>query len=358
MRQKPTGLIVIIAVMGAGMFGTIMQSLKAGKFAPIYVLHGEELYFIDKISDYIAEHALDTSEKAFNQVTWYGKDVTAKAIIDEARQYPMMAQRRVVIVKEAQVMQDIKDLEHYAMQPSQSTILVICHPFKKIDSRTRFMKEANKNGVVFDAEKLKDAQLPGWVAQFVKDHKASIEPEAIDTLIQLIGNELARLGHAIENLLNAIKDGQPISRQLVLDSIDLSREYNVFELQKALGLKDAYTAQKIVRFFCADIRSHSPIGIIAVLYAYFSKLLIIRSLNTTDPRQAAQAIGLRSDYFAREYIQAARHYSLSELNAVIHILKKYDLYAKGVGRRNSDQASLLEQMIQEVMMPGAATGVM
>ena len=335
--------------MSAKSFQAIFQSLKGGNIAPIYVLHGEELFFIEKISDYIAENVLQPSEKAFNQVIWYGKDVNAKAIADEARQYPMMSQKRVVIIKEAQAMRDLKDLEHYAMQPSPTTVLVICHPFKKVDGRTRFIKEANKNGVVFESRKLGDRDLGNWIQGYVADHKSSIKPDAVDTLIAFVGNDLSRLGHALDNLTVKQGSGQAISRGDVLDSISISREYNIFELQKALGKKDAASVELIVQYFTSNIKAHPMPMVIGTLYSFFSRLLIVRSLNSSNPKAVAQAIGLGSEYFAREYIAAARNYSLAQVTAVIGILNSYDGYSKGISNRSRDGSALLRQMVQEIL---------
>ena len=332
-------------------YGKILGDLKKGQFAPVYVLHGEELFFIDQIVDYIAENALQPAEKAFNQVVWYGKDVDGKMITDEARQYPMMSQRRVIIVKEAQSMSkdDLQSLEVYMSNPTESTILVIAHPHKKVDGRSKFLKEAARTGVVFESKKLRENQMADWIQDQFNARKLGIDPAAIDALIELQGNELSRLKHAFDKLANTLQEGERVTTSLVLDTIGASREYNVFELQRALGQKDHFNAVRIVEFFCGNIKSHPPFMIIGVLYAFYNKLLIVKSLKSASPAQAAKALGYRSEYFVKEYIAAAQHYSVAEISHVIKALRKYDMQLKGLEARGVSHEALLKQMTQEIL---------
>jgi DNA polymerase-3 subunit delta len=331
-----------------------MQNLNAGKFAPVYVLHGEEQYFIDAIADYIAEHALSDSEKVFNQMVCYGKDTSSRDVVDSARQYPMLAQHRVIILKEANTMRDLQDLEPYVARPSESTILVICHPHGKIDGRKALLKTARNTAVVFESKRLYDNQVPSWIERKLKEQGYQIDPAASMTLVEYLGNDLSKVANELGKLLLQLDDGKLITQDHVFDNIGISKEYNVFELQKALGTRDPIAVERILRQFVANMKLNPMPFVTASLYSYFTKLLVVRAMASASDRELGSAIGLRSTYFLKEYRTAAARYPVKELERIISLLKRFDLYSKGVGSRSRNDDELLRDLIGEILYARAA----
>lgn len=334
--------------MASTSFQAIMRDLRADKYAPVYVLHGEESFFIDRIAGYIAGNALSESEKAFNQIVCYGKDVDSRDITDNARQYPMLAQRRVIILKEAQMMRDLYELEAYLARPSESTVLVICHMHKKIDGRTAFARTARKKAVVFESKRLYDNQVPGWIESYLGNLGVRIEPLASMTLVEYLGNHLSKIANELDKLILQIGDEKVISEQHVFDNIGVSKDFNVFELQKALGQRDVVAVERVIKYFVENMRANPFLLIVANLYNYFTRLMIVRSMPRASDKELGNALGLRSNYFLREYRSAAANYTASDLERIIGILRKYDLMSKGVGSRNREDRELLREMIGEL----------
>ncbi|MDX1477907.1 MAG: DNA polymerase III subunit delta [Saprospiraceae bacterium] len=331
-------------------FDTIMKDLKAGNYAPVYLLHGQETYFIDQIASYITEHALSESERVFNQIICYGKEVDSRTITDNARQYPMMAQRRVIILKEAQSMRDLANLEPYLAHPAKSTILVICHMHKTLDGRKTLFKTAKKHAVVFESKRLYDNQVPAWIESFVARHQKQIDPVASLALVEYLGNDLSKISNELDKLMLQLGDQAVITEGDVFDNIGISRDFNVFELQKALGMRDVVKIERIVQHFVANAKSNPLILVVANLFSYFTKVLIARSMAGANDRELGTALGLRSNYFLREYREAARKYTVEDLERIIGILRKYDLHAKGVDNRSRQEGELLRQLIQEIYL--------
>ncbi|MDX1407314.1 MAG: DNA polymerase III subunit delta [Saprospiraceae bacterium] len=336
--------------MPAATFDTIMKDLQAGKFAPVYLLHGEETYFIDQIADVITEHALSDSERVFNLMVCYGKETDSRTITDNARQYPMMSQRRVIILKEAQSMRDLSNLEPYLAHPAESTVLVICHMHKKLDGRKSLYKTANQHGVVFESRRLYDNKVPAWIESFVAQHNKQIEPVASMALVEYLGNDLSKVANELEKLMLQLGDQSLITEGDVFDNIGISRDFNVFELQKAIGKRDIIRIERIVQHFMANMKSSPLILVVANLFSYFSRVLIARSMSGASDRELGTALGLRSNYFLREYREAARNYSIADLEHIITILRKYDLHSKGVDNRSRGDDELLRQLIQEIYL--------
>ena len=328
----------------------ILSKLKKKQYDPVYVLHGEEPYFIDLISDYVAEHVLSESEKAFNQITIYGKaDLDEKAVIDNARQFPMMAQQRVVILKEAQQMRNLKRLDGYIKHPTPSTILVICHKHKKIDGRGAFLKAAKANAVVFESKKLYDNQVIPWIENHLHNQGRRIDPKASHILLEYLGNDLGKIANELSKLLLNIPAQEEISEEHVYENIGISKDYNVFELQKYLGTKDHYRVSRIIRHFIANPKSNPLILVISNLYSFYSKLYVARAMEGSTDQQLAQALGLRSAYFIKDYKVAARNYSLAELETIFGILRDFDLRSKGVNSRGLDPGELMREMAEALL---------
>ena len=247
----------------------ILSEIKSRKYAPVYFLQGEETYYIDLITDYIEQNVLSESEKGFNQVILYGKDVTMAAVLTNARRFPMMAERQVVIVKEAQEIQDLnkdtgsKLLLDYLSNQVPSTVLVFCHKHKNLDKRRELGKKIDKLAITLTTKKSYDNQLPDFVAEYVGEKKISIEDKAILALCEFVGNDLHRLANEIDKLIISLPKGESITQEQVINQVGVSKEYNIFELQRAILTKDSLLANKIVNYFESNTRKNPIIPVVA-----------------------------------------------------------------------------------------------
>jgi DNA polymerase-3 subunit delta len=298
-------------------FNAIIKDLQAGIFAPVYFLQGEEPFFIDTIVEYIEQHALEESQKSFNQLVLYGKDAGLVDIIGAARRYPMMGERQVVIVKEAQEIKEWTKEDkqtlviNYLENPLPSTILVFAHKHKSIDKRTKLGKNLEKHTIFLSTKKIYDNQVPSWIEAFCQSQGLSIDKDAVMLLSENIGNNLNRLGNEIKKLSMNITDGV-ITKKMIEQFIGISKDYNVFELQKAIGARNKGKAMKIVHYFSANPGSNPLVLIIFGLFGYFSKLLIIHHQGASDKNTVARLIGV-NPFFAGEYMAASRNYPLSQV---------------------------------------------
>ncbi len=329
----------------------ILKSLKKGEYEAIYFLHGTEPYFIDMISDYIEDHVLNESEKAFNQTIFYGKDVNHLAIIDTARRFPMMAPRQVVILKEAQDMKSLKELKAYAEKPSETTLLVICHKHKKFNLNSAFGKALKKNALVFESKQLYDNQVPDWIQEYLKTKKLKIDPDASVLIAEYLGTELSKVVNELDKLAINLAPGEVVTKQHIEQNIGISKDYNVFELQKALGLKDVLKANRIVNYFAANPKKNPLPMVTGSLFNFFSKIYMLKSLKNMPDQEILQALGLRSAFFLREYRQAARQYSPADLEKIIDLLKEFDLKSKGVNyiSTGKPEGELLKELVWKIL---------
>jgi len=328
---------------------SVMRDLKNGQYAPIYFLQGEESFYIDQISDYVETHVLDEAQKGFNQVVMYGKDHQVNAVITNARRFPMMSERQVVIVKEAQNLQDLnkeegqKLLLDYIQNPLPSTILVICHKYKSIDKRKALGKKLDKHTVLIDAKKLYDNQVPDWVSGYVKSKGFTIEPKGTQMFADYIGNDLERLSNEIDKVLINFEEKVSITPDIIQKFVGISKEYNVFELQKALQNRDVLKANRIINYFASNPKKNPIIPIIAMLFSFYSKLLTAHTAK--DKSQSGLASVLKvNPYFVKDYLTALRAYSLNQVVNNIHHIKEADLRSKGVGFSGSE-SDILKELI-------------
>lgn len=333
---------------------TVLKDLKQNKYAPVYFLDGDEPYYIDLIADYIEQHALSEADRGFNQMVMYGKDTQVNQVVSNARRFPMMAERQVVLVKEAQELQDLgkadaqKLLESYVQNPLPSTILVLCHKHKSFDKRKALYKALVKNGVVVSTKKLYDNQVPAWIEQFVKSEGHDISPKAVQMLSEFIGNKLERLVNEIRKILINFEGPVTIEDHHVQKFVGVSKEYNVFELQKAISFKDIVKANTIITYFAANPKDHPIIPMIALLYGYFSKLLIVH--HSKDKSEKGLAAQLRiNPYFAKEYIAASRNYSLGKVVSIINYLRQADLQSKGVNSGSATGGEIMKELIFKIL---------
>ncbi|MEQ9427037.1 MAG: DNA polymerase III subunit delta [Cyclobacteriaceae bacterium] len=329
---------------------SVLSDIQKNKFSPIYFLHGDEPYFIDLIVDHIEKNAIEESAKSFNQIVLYGKDVDMNQILTQARRFPMMSERQVVLVKEAQEIRDLAKeagqtlLEGYINQPQASTILVFAHKHKAFDQRKKIAKELNKKAVVVQSKRLYDNQIPDWIKTFIGQRGHSIEEKAAHMLSEYIGNNLERIVNEVDKILINFKEKVYITPDLIEKYVGISKEYNSFELQKALAVRDVYKANLIVNYFGANPKSNPLILTIAFLYTFFTKLLLVHSAN--DQSSGALASQLRiSPFFVKEYITASKNYPKGKVIANIHHLRHADLKSKGVNANNIDNGELLKELI-------------
>lgn len=332
----------------------ILSDIKSDKYAPVYFLQGEEPFYIDLIADYIEKHALSDAEKGFNQVVLYGKDVTMAAILTNARRFPMMAERQVVIVKEAQDIQDLnresgsKLLLDYLSRKVPSTVLVFCHKHKALDRRKELGKKIDQLAVALTTKKLYDNQLPEFVNEYTAERKIPIEDQAIRALCEFVGNDLHRLANEIDKLIISLQPGEAITANHVMNQVGVSKEYNIFELQRAIVQRDHFMANKIVNYFESNTKKNPCIPVVAYLYSFFSKLLAASQTSDKSDKGIASELKV-SPYAARDYSSALRVYQAPKIIDIISSLKDADLKLKGVNTGSSDEGQILRELVWRMM---------
>ncbi len=330
-------------------FETIIADLKQRKFRPIYFLMGDEPYYIDKISDYVAANVLKEEEKAFNQTVLYGKDVDAAAVTNAAKRYPMMAPNQVILVKEAQHIRNVEDLVYYAGTPLKSTILVICYKYKKIDKRKKLYKALEKEGVIFESKKMYDDKLPAWIVQHLKEEGYSIAPPAAMLLSESLGNDLSKIENELQKLIITLPQGKKaIDAAHIEQNIGISKDFNSVELQKALVERNALKAFRIVDYFGHNQKNHPINMIIASMYGFFNKVFMYGMLEDKSSQNVAEKLKVHP-FFVSEYQKAARVFPPAKSFQILGWLREYDLRTKGVGNLSATPHDLLKEMIYKFM---------
>jgi DNA polymerase III subunit delta len=332
----------------------ILGEFKSKKYAPVYFLQGEEPYFIDVLSDFIEKNVLSEAEKGFNQVVVYGKDVSMATVLTHARRFPMMAERQVVIVKEAQDIQDINNeagaklLLHYLQQAVPSTVLVFAHKNKTLDKRKELGKNIDKLAVVLTTKKLYDNQLPEFVADYAKTKEIVIDERAIQIFCEYIGNDLNRLTNEFDKLIIGGVPSIGLSAEHVMTQVGISKEYNIFELQRAVLTKNTLQANRIVNYFEKNPKKNPGIPIVAFLFSFFSKLLAATSAPDKSDKGLVTSLKI-SPYAARDYVQAIRVFSQDKIMNNISFLREADLKLKGVDVGSADEAQILRELIYKLI---------
>ncbi|MCK9421197.1 MAG: DNA polymerase III subunit delta [Bacteroidales bacterium] len=310
-------------------FDQLMNDLKNKIYHPVYLLHGEEPYFIDVISDFIEQNILNDLEKEFNLTIVYGKDSNVPTLASYARRFPMMANYHVLIVKEAQELDKIEELQSYVDKPLSSTILVLCYKYGKVDKRKTFYKSIEKQGVVFESARLYDNKIPDWINNYLHQQNYTINPKAAALLAEFLGSDLGKIVNEIQKLLINLAPGSAITEEDVEKNIGISKDYNVFELQKALAQKDIVKSNRIILHFAANPRENPLVKVIPILFAYFSKVLTYHYLTDKSRNSVASALSV-NPFFVNDYLQAARSFPVARIIQIISILREYDLKSKGV----------------------------
>lgn len=334
--------------MAASTYEGIMADLKARKFAPVYLLQGDEPYFIDQIASYIEKNALNDDEKTFNQTVVYGKDIDVPNLDNLAKRFPMMAEHQVVIVKEAQDMKKIDDLVFYVQKPQKTTILVLCHKYKELDKRKKLAAAIEKAGVVFTSKKLYDNKIPSWAESYIKEKGYTIDPVALRLLTDYLGTDLSKIANEVDKLAIALPSGSKISPANIQDNIGISKDYNNFELQNAIGSGDVLKAARIVDHFSKNQKDNPLVLTITALYGYFCKLLIFNQHIRDDAKTQAAALGC-NPFFLKDYATAQKRFPAPKVIKAISLLREYDLKSKGVGNSSTDPGALLQELVYKIM---------
>ena len=326
----------------------LLKEIRNKKFEKIYFLHGEEPYFIDVLTKAIQDNALEESERDFNQSILYGKDAEVLSLISELKSYPMMAERRLVILKEAQYFKAIEQLESYLENPANSTIFVICYKYKTFDARKKTLKNALKNGVVFKSEKVKEYQLAEWIQQYIKTTGYELTSKACMLLIESLGNDLGRIVKELEKLAVLIEKGTIINENHIEENIGISKDYNVFELTNAVANKDNLKALKIVDYFDHNPKAADLVFVISNLFKFFSQIMRIHFLPNKSREAVAQALGVHP-FVAGELTNAKNKYDPRKIAANIALIHEYDLKSKGVGNTSATQGELMREMVYQLI---------
>lgn len=326
----------------------IIKDIQAGNIRPIYFLMGEEPYYIDKLSEYIEQNILQEHERDFNQTILYGRDVSIEDVVGNAKRYPMMADRQVVIVKEAQELsRTIDKLESYAENPQDTTVLVLCYKYKTLDKRKKVTKVLEKSGVVFESKKLYENQVGDWLKRVLQGKKLNIEPKAVQMFVDFLGNDLSRIANEIDKLAIILRPGDVITPAIIEENIGLSKDFNPFELRKAIGEKDQYKSYLIANHFAANPKDNPIVLTIGLVFSFFSQLLQYHGLKDKNPKNVASALKV-NPFFVKDYELAARNYPMKKVSAIVSTLKDIDLKSKGVGGNSLPQSDLLKEMLAKI----------
>lgn len=331
----------------------IIADLSKKIYKPIYILTGDEPYYIDLISNHIADHVLDESEKAFNQTILYGKDTDIATVIETSRRFPMMANHQVVIVKEAQQIKKLEDLNFYLKMPQQSTILVICHKLspggKPTEKINKMFQAAGKIGILFQSKQLYEYQIPAWISDHVKSLGISISPHSTELLKDYLGNDLSKIINELDKLIITLPAGtKDIGTQHIEQNIGISKDFNRFELNSAIGLRNVVKANRIADVFAKNPRNNPFILTLSSLYQYFRKVFSYHFL--TDKSKNAVAVGLGvNPFFVGEYARAAQIYGKAKCVQIFSLLREYDMRAKGLHNDSTDHGELLKELIFKIM---------
>jgi DNA polymerase-3 subunit delta len=331
-------------------FEQIISDLKNKIYKPIYFLSGDEPYFIDLITKYINDNVLTDAEKSFNQSVLYGKETEMHTVINTAKRYPMMANYQVVIVKEAQNIKNIEDLIHYANTPLKSTVLVINYKYKTLDKRKKLYKALNENCVLFESKKLYDNEVPGWINGYLKNKNRTIDPSAGMLLTEYLGNDLSKIANELDKLIITLPDGEfNITSSHIERNIGISKDYNNFELHKALTQKNVLKANRIVNYFGHNPKDNPFTVTISSLYHFYSKVLSYHFIkDKRDKRNVAATLKV-NPYFVGDYEKAAKNYNPKKTVEIISLLREYDLKSKGFNNVSTTHGELLKELVYRIL---------
>tara|TARA_R110001583_G_scaffold109799_2_gene258628 strand:- start:9218 stop:10222 length:1005 start_codon:yes stop_codon:yes gene_type:complete len=327
----------------------IVSDIKSGNIKPIYFLMGEEPYYIDKISEYIENNILSEEEKGFNQMVLYGRDVTIEDIVDNAKRFPMMADRQVVIIKEAQdLSRNIDKLISYVKNPQPSTVLVFCYKYKKIDKRKALYKAIQKVGLVYESNKLYENQVIEWIRRVLAGKRYTIDSKSTLMLVEFLGTDLSKISNELDKLMVVLPVGSQITPKAIEENIGISKDYNNFELRKAVGEKDVLKVNRIINHFAQNQKANPMVMTISLLNSFFTQLLIFHSLNDKSKNSIAKSLGV-NPFFASDYTTAGKNYPMRKVSQVIGLLRDADVKSKGVGANSLPAGDILKELMFKII---------
>ncbi|MFM9989733.1 DNA polymerase III subunit delta [Flavobacterium sp.] len=326
----------------------IINDIKAGNIKPIYFLMGEEPYYIDKLSEYIENNILQEHERDFNQTVLYGRDVTIEDVVSNAKRYPMMADRQVVIVKEAQdLVKTIDKLESYAENPQPTTVLVICYKYKTLDKRKKITKILAQKGVVYESKKLYENQVGEWLKRVLSGKKLNIEPKAVAMLVDFLGTDLSKIANELDKLAIILPQGSTITPAIIEENIGFSKDFNVFEFRKAIGERNQLKSYQIADHFAQNPKDNPMVVTTSLVFSFFIQLLKYHGLKDRNPKTVAPILGV-SPFFLKDYDVALRNYPMKKVSQIVASLRDIDVKSKGVGANALPQSDLLKEMLVKI----------
>lgn len=326
----------------------LVADIRNGNIKPIYFLFGEEPYYIDKITQFIEKNVLTEEEKGFNQMILYGKEAGIDEIVGNAKRYPMMAERQVVIVKEAQELsRTIEQLVDYAENPQLTTVLVLCYKYKKLDKRKKLYKSIGKHGVLFESKKLYENQVSEWLRKVLRGKGYSISHKAAILLVEYLGTDLSRISNELEKLALVLPKESQITPADIEEHIGISKDYNNFELKKAIGERNILKATRIINYFAQNPKDNPFVLTVTLLHNFFAQLLKYHGLHDHSPKNVASALRV-NPYFVGEYQTAAKNYPMKKVSLIVSHLREMDLKGKGVGATALPQSDLLKELMAKI----------
>lgn len=326
----------------------VFRNLKNKKYHPVYLLMGEEPFYIDVISKYIEDSVLNEEEKEFNFSLLYGRETDVTSIVSTAKRFPMLSEYQVVIVKEAQNIKDLEKLESYVKAPLESTLLVICYKYKSFDKRKTFLKSIIQKGVVMESKKVYDSKMPGWILDYLKRHGYKIDPRSAQLLADHLGNDLSKVVNELKKLFISLPKGSSITTDIIEKNIGISKDYNIFELQDALATKNRLKAFQIVKYFSDNPKSNPLVVTLSVLNSFFTKILAYHSISNKSQSNVASKLGMPS-FLVQGIQKAAQNYRLEKLYAIFALLREYDVRSKGVNNQSTSHGDLLKELVYKIM---------
>ena len=327
-------------------FRQIMSSFENREYSPFYLLHGDEPYFIDKIESKITDNLIDDSSRSFDYSLFYGKDVDANHVVETAKRFPMLSSRNLIVIREAQNLEKSMDIiADYLLSPQVKTVLVICYKYKKIDKRTRLYKAAKKIGVIFESNPLYDNKLPPWILGKLKDYGLNIDNPGLQLLSEALGNDLNKIEKQIEKLKVSMGEVTTITPKLIEEYVGFSKDFNNFELYKALGNRDFRKCCQIVKYMSENPKNHPLILTISGFYTFFRRLLTYHGIS--DKSKAAKILGI-NPFFLRDYQNASLHFNLKQSSKAINLAMEADLKSKGVGVKSINHRGILQELLVKV----------
>ena len=326
----------------------IINDIKAGNIKPIYFLMGEEPYYIDKLSEYIEKNILTDDEKGFNQTVLYGRDVTIDDVVGAAKRYPMMAEKQVIIVKEAQdLSRTIEQIEKYAENPMPSTVLVFCYKYKTLDKRKKAVKLITKNGLVFESKKLYENQVGQWITRVLSGKGYQIEPKSNAMLVEFLGTDLSKINNELEKLQIILPKGSTFTAKHIEENIGFSKDFNVFELRKSLGERNQLKSYQIVQYFAENPKENNIVMVVGLIFSFYIQVLKYHGLKDRNPANVAKVLGV-NPFFLKDYDVALKNYPMKKVSQIVNSLRDIDVKSKGVGVNALPLNDLYKEMLIKI----------